>query len=182
MPELRLGLSKQASVVSIVPSPFPSMAPPSRIMPGVERRFSIELFGDARGSHIVEIERRILAAPGVVAPIENNWLEAHLLATEKRGAVITAPGIIGRNIPKRDVRQMADETTGPTPSSLRRRRGCSPARTGQAFLRDRRKGAGTGSNLLGPCIAIVGPRKPSRGMRLPLGGPAVTLCARACRG
>ena len=95
---LRLGLSRQASVVSSVPRPLTSMEPPSRIMPRREER-QIAQLGDVLGNGVIEIEGRIFAAPGVVAPIDDGALApAVLVAHQKNRAVIAAPRFVGREM------------------------------------------------------------------------------------
>ena len=74
-PGLRFGLSRHASVVSSVPRPFTSIEPPSMHYARREHR-QPELRADAGRDDVVEIEGRILAAPGVVAPVDDRLLAA----------------------------------------------------------------------------------------------------------
>ncbi len=60
------------------------------------------------GHGVVEIERRIFAAPGVVAPIDERSRLVRR-ADEERRAVIAHPGVVGGDVAERDVFDVADE-------------------------------------------------------------------------
>ena len=51
---------------------------------------------DVPGNDIVQIERRIFPAPGVVTPVNDRpFPRALVVANEKNGAMIAAPRLIG---------------------------------------------------------------------------------------
>ena len=60
---------------------------------------------DARRDHFIEIARRILAAPGVVIPIDDRQPRL-LLARQENRAVIAAPRFVCRNAMKGEPARM----------------------------------------------------------------------------
>ena len=90
---LRFLFSRHDVVVSTVPAPLKSTAPPSMTMPGIEHR-QLQLLGDPRRHRVVGIPRRILAAPRVEAPVDDRrfGLAAPLPQHERR-AVIARPAL-----------------------------------------------------------------------------------------
>ena len=134
---------------------------------------------DSLRHDVVVIERRILAAPGVVAPIDQHRL-APLRADEKHRPMIAHPGVVRRNVVQRDVRNMSDELL-----RLGHDLGAAGADMHWLALRQRRgqlgPNAGNRFEVPGPTVLVPRPRKPCRGMRLPLGGHAVAESMRATR-
>src|SRR5438132_1231627 len=63
--------------------------------------------GDSARHVVVEIERRILAAPGVILPIDECGRQ--MLPAKKCRSMITTPGVVRRNVVQGDVFQIAGE-------------------------------------------------------------------------
>ena len=65
--------------------------------------------GDAPWRLVIEIERRILAAPGVVTPVDDREF---VVALHEDRSVIPAPRLVTRDAVIRDVRTIADGSSG----------------------------------------------------------------------
>ena len=64
-----------------------------------------ELRAHLRGDHVIEVEGRVLPAPGIVAPVDDRLFDlAGDGALHEAGAVIAAPGVVGREGMEEDVR------------------------------------------------------------------------------
>src|SRR5438477_9523658 len=82
---------------------------------GDEAAAALQL-GDAARDLVIEIERRILAAPGVVVPVDEGGGERLRIADcglqiggEECWSVIAAPGVVSGDVVEGDVFQVADE-------------------------------------------------------------------------
>ncbi len=67
---LRFGFSRHCSVVSSAPSPLTSIEPPFEHDAGLRVARHAERLGHLPADLPIEIERRILAAPGVVVEVD----------------------------------------------------------------------------------------------------------------
>ena len=173
-PAPRFGFSRHDSVVSTVPTPSPSMPPPSSTTSQREARQAEDLL-DVTRNGVVEFPAGILAAPVVEAEVADR--ACAIRASPRRSGRDRAPGVVRRGSGG-NARRDRDR---------RRRRG-SPARDLfhrvvrdadlDGFVRrerahDRGEGRAHGRQRAGPGLEVVRPREPGRAVALPLGGPAV---------
>ena len=144
---------------------------------GMEDRHP-ELVGDPRRNDVIEVIRRVLAAPGVEAPVDDRLFHpAVARAVDEDRPVVTAPGVVRGVMVEEDVDRRdafrAEELAHPG----------FEVRIGDVDVHflvrhelayHRREDAGYRLELVGPRRLLVGPAEPGAAVRGPLGGHAVT--------
>jgi hypothetical protein len=135
------------------------------------------LAGDPGRNHVVEIVGRILATPGIVAPVQDGLFGVlRRPSLHEDGAMVPAPGIVGRVVMEVDV---ADVGPGlgeqPPHAGLHRR----PRDVDVNLLPlgeqpdHPSEDAWDRAELAGPGGLFVRPTEPGAAVRLPLGGHAI---------
>ncbi len=149
----------------------------------LEERFA-HLLGDAGGNDIVGVVGWILVSPGIVAPVVDRAFPlARPVANDVIGAVIPAPGIVGRVVMEENaaridasLREQETDTAGELlvsdidPDQLR----------GGEVLDHLGKDARNRLKGSWPTGLFVGPGEPSRLVRFPLGRHVVSKGTRGC--
>ena len=152
-------------MVSTVPRPFTVDVPSSMMMPAAKR--GAQQLGEFAGHEIVEIERRVLATPGVVLPIDQG--QGHVAGADKKCRPMVAhPAIVGGDVVQGYAWHIAHQllclghhgfATGQNMDRL-----VGGERAGQ-FGPDRRDRL----EFAGPSVGIAWPGEPGCGMPFPLG-------------
>ena len=120
---------------------------------------------------VIEIERRIFSAPGVVFPVDKRRRQSG--AGEKHRAMITRPNVVGWNVMDGNVRHFADEIARLSEYLLASGKNMNRLEFSERahILCPNRWDR---LELSWPGFRLVRPGKPRGGVRFPLRGKAVT--------